>query len=185
MSFQLLILLYLGLSFPSAIRRAMKRAGVAPGRRMIPAWMVGATFPLWFLAVSIGVGQLIGPASNLPIGFGPGFVPAIVVGSALSWIAITCATGSRRAAVGALWGAIAAIFIGGAEYFFATHVAGGTIWHAILVPVVMALVWRSLVGLGLARWSAHTRAHNHTLCSKCAYDLTGLPAGTLCPECGA
>ncbi len=186
MNFQLLILLGLGLTFPTAIDRAMKRAGVAGGRRMIPAWIVGATFPLWFMAVSIGIGKLIAPASNAPAGFGPGLMPAIIVGSALSWIAIAHATGSRRAAVGAIWGAIAAIFIGAVELVFTRQLAGGMIFRAVLLSLVLVIVWRSLVGLGLARWSKQARAsRNDSLCAKCAYDLTGLPAGTLCPECGA
>lgn len=44
-----------------------------------------------------------------------------------------------------------------------------------------------MFALGLAGWRAGrrgTRVDDHILCGACRYDMTGLPAGGACPECG-
>ncbi len=50
--------------------------------------------------------------------------------------------------------------------------------------VVMPL-WLPLgVCAGLSAWLFRTSRPVRTGCSKCGYDLTGLPRGAVCPECG-
>ncbi|MBC7772468.1 MAG: hypothetical protein H7210_08250, partial [Pyrinomonadaceae bacterium] len=57
------------------------------------------------------------------------------------------------------------------------------IWRGIIVnSLFYATVWAGLfVGIGMVRRALRRRAGR---CTRCAYDLRGLPAGTRCPECG-
>ncbi len=58
------------------------------------------------------------------------------------------------------------------------------IWRGIIVnSLFYAAFWTSLfVGIGAIRRALRRRAGR---CTRCAYDLSGLRSGTLCPECGA
>jgi hypothetical protein len=53
--------------------------------------------------------------------------------------------------------------------------------------VACAPIWAALLpltaGTGLVFWRARRRLPSH--CPNCRYDRSGLPAGAVCPECGA
>jgi len=63
---------------------------------------------------------------------------------------------------------------------------GGRRWDHHGVALWFALLIVSAPGLWLARIDHRAARRNRTnRCAKCAYDLTGLPAGAPCPECAS
>ena len=60
------------------------------------------------------------------------------------------------------------------------HWIGPTFWTLLLVLLAAFTAFEWLV-VFISQWRAGGRRHE---CSRCHYDLSGLPAGTPCPECG-
>lgn len=58
------------------------------------------------------------------------------------------------------------------------------IWRGIIVDsLIYAAAWATMfIGIGTIRRALRRRAGR---CTRCAYDLSGLRSGTLCPECGS
>lgn len=62
----------------------------------------------------------------------------------------------------------------------------GIISWQVVFPLYVPLIL--LAGASAAAWAAQSRAARRArlgLCPKCRYDRAGLPAGVVCPECGA
>lgn len=72
-------------------------------------------------------------------------------------------------------------------YFGAVPVPTPTHGQALVgaLLLVLCLPVLTLVAGGVARWWRRAEEFVQGVCGRCGYSLRGLPAGTVCPECGA
>lgn len=72
-------------------------------------------------------------------------------------------------------------------YFGAVPVPTPTHGQALVgaLLLVLCLPLLTLVAGGVARWWRRAEEFVQGVCGRCGYSLRGLPAGTVCPECGA
>lgn len=138
----------------------MHLSAIVSRKQAVKVWLVGASFVLWGSWLAFLFGGIYGT------------LHAIICG-----IALGQATRSALVALLPLLNLIPAWVVGGAL----THHLGLSDLFSTVIGV-----WNVLMSCEVAIWAAMARrdAPADGDCRACGYDLSGLPQGSTCPECG-
>ncbi|TVQ32092.1 MAG: hypothetical protein EA376_07140 [Phycisphaeraceae bacterium] len=161
-----------GCAFVVIAKAALRRADLAHRQKALPLLIFGHSLPIW-MAILLPVAMVLSNTLHTE--------PAAIVSGAIVVLSLASAAALVHA-----FERLTPVLASGAACMISTYAFAQIAYTSHSAPQIIGVTigtWLLVYGAALYMLAGEIAAEKRPRCSRCGYDLAGLPSD-ICPECG-